>query len=746
MTRARCSTRPTARERHGDDAAAAPRPAADPAVPTRRDPTAPRRPPATAGRFGRRRGRRPDVRVHRQPLHQRVRALPRSSAPRDALASSAPLPAPPGTASPSRSSLIGRGPPRPPTRWRSTPSPGSRRAPSPRGGDHLVRQLEWQRALSGGPGSAQSRLVTQVDGSPTTRPPDTLAVTPDCAALYLATGDRYEPWVLVAERAHRPRGRSRPRRSSRAPCAWRASSPRRSATSSSRCGPTTTCGSSCATSSPPSRARGSASTPRRPSGSVSRHDPRPSSPRSRTTPGGFVANVPYTRRDLDWNTRPGGSSSTPARRDGRARSAPPSALARVADLRCATDLVRDAGVARRRRHRAPPAAIERSPGAARPLRIAVLAWRDLDHPEAGGSEVYVHEVTTRWARDGHDVTARHGAPARTARATRCSTGVRHVARGWSAVGVPARTRLGRPPPGAGSTPSSTSSTASRSGHRWPGRARHRRPRPPRAPAPVAHHLPGLARAARAGSSSPGSCRGSTGGSRSSPSPAPPGPTWRPDRRAPGVGDRRPQRAVGPASLRGASLRRSRASSSSAGSSRTSRSSTSSRPPPGCAAAHPALRGRRRRRRVVARPSPVADARELGVGDLVTFHGHVDDEARDRLLARAWVMVLPSVTEGWGIAVTEAAAQGTPTIGYRSSGGLTESVTDGVTGWLVDDLDGLVDARGRRALRAGRPRGRRRAGARERHGTGLGGHGRDVPGRRAAGGCGRARGVGPQRSP
>ncbi len=83
--------------------------------------------------------------------------------------------------------------------------------------------------------------------------------------------------------------------------------------------------------------------------------------------------------------------------------------------------------------------------------------------------------------------------------------------------------------------------------------------------------------------------------------------------------------------------------------------------------------------------------ELGVGDLVTFHGHVDDEARDRLLARSWVMVLPSVTEGWGIAVTEAAAQGTPTIGYRSSGGLTESVTDGVTGWLADDLDGLVDA-------------------------------------------------------
>lgn len=86
---------------------------------------------------------------------------------------------------------------------------------------------------------------------------------------------------------------------------------------------------------------------------------------------------------------------------------------------------------------------------------------------------------------------------------------------------------------------------------------------------------------------------------------------------------------------------------------------------------------------------VADAVRLGVADLVTFHGHVDEGTRDRLLAGAWVMALPSVKEGWGIAVTEAAAQGTPTVGYRSSGGLCESVTDGATGWLVDDLDGLV---------------------------------------------------------
>jgi glycosyltransferase involved in cell wall biosynthesis len=40
-------------------------------------------------------------------------------------------------------------------------------------------------------------------------------------------------------------------------------------------------------------------------------------------------------------------------------------------------------------------------------------------------------------------------------------------------------------------------------------------------------------------------------------------------------------------------------------------------------------------------------------------------------------------------VTEAAQHGVPTIGYRASGGLTDSIVDGVTGVLVDDRDGLV---------------------------------------------------------
>ena len=39
-------------------------------------------------------------------------------------------------------------------------------------------------------------------------------------------------------------------------------------------------------------------------------------------------------------------------------------------------------------------------------RVHVLAWRDLDDPEAGGSELHSHEVMRRWAAAGVEVTAR----------------------------------------------------------------------------------------------------------------------------------------------------------------------------------------------------------------------------------------------------------------------------------------------------------------------------------------------------
>lgn len=90
---------------------------------------------------------------------------------------------------------------------------------------------------------------------------------------------------------------------------------------------------------------------------------------------------------------------------------------------------------------------------------------------------------------------------------------------------------------------------------------------------------------------------------------------------------------------------------------------------------------------------VEHAELLGISDAVTFHGHVDDETKHQVLQQAWVHVLPSRKEGWALAVIEAGQHAVPTIGYRSSGGLTDSIVDGVTGLLVDDFDGLVEALG-----------------------------------------------------
>ena len=86
------------------------------------------------------------------------------------------------------------------------------------------------------------------------------------------------------------------------------------------------------------------------------------------------------------------------------------------------------------------------------------------------------------------------------------------------------------------------------------------------------------------------------------------------------------------------------------------------------------------------------ARRCGLtAQQVTFHGHVTDTRKHQLLAQAHLHLMPSRKEGWGLAVTEAAQHCVPTIGYRSSAGLTDSVVDGVTGLLVDSLEGFREA-------------------------------------------------------
>ena len=112
---------------------------------------------------------------------------------------------------------------------------------------------------------------------------------------------------------------------------------------------------------------------------------------------------------------------------------------------------------------------------------------------------------------------------------------------------------------------------------------------------------------------------------------------------------------------------------------------------------------------------VLDARRRGVEDVVTFTGFVDEQTKQAVLSRARVLLAPSLKEGWGLMVVEAGAHGVPAVAYRSAGGLAESVLDGVSGLLVDDLDGFVAAT-RRLLTDGPLRLRLGAAARTRAGT------------------------------
>jgi glycosyltransferase involved in cell wall biosynthesis len=86
-----------------------------------------------------------------------------------------------------------------------------------------------------------------------------------------------------------------------------------------------------------------------------------------------------------------------------------------------------------------------------------------------------------------------------------------------------------------------------------------------------------------------------------------------------------------------------------------------------------------------------DAAEKGLLDVVTFEGHVTDQRKHEVYAASWLMLLPSLKEGWGLVVGEAGSHGVPTIAYESAGGTRESIVSGQTGLLVHDREELTGA-------------------------------------------------------
>ena len=78
------------------------------------------------------------------------------------------------------------------------------------------------------------------------------------------------------------------------------------------------------------------------------------------------------------------------------------------------------------------------------------------------------------------------------------------------------------------------------------------------------------------------------------------------------------------------------------------------------------------------------------GDIVSW-GYVSEEKKLELMSRSWLLMFPSIREGWGIPITEAGCVGTPSIAFNSPG-IREAVNYGEAGYLCTEnsVNGLVE--------------------------------------------------------
>jgi glycosyltransferase involved in cell wall biosynthesis len=91
-----------------------------------------------------------------------------------------------------------------------------------------------------------------------------------------------------------------------------------------------------------------------------------------------------------------------------------------------------------------------------------------------------------------------------------------------------------------------------------------------------------------------------------------------------------------------------------------------------------------------RPIIEEEIRRLGVVRSVELPGRVSDEELLDLYRRSWVATSASVREGWGMTLTEAAACGTPSVATDIAGH-ADAVARDRSGLLADTDDDLADA-------------------------------------------------------
>ncbi len=86
----------------------------------------------------------------------------------------------------------------------------------------------------------------------------------------------------------------------------------------------------------------------------------------------------------------------------------------------------------------------------------------------------------------------------------------------------------------------------------------------------------------------------------------------------------------------------------------------------------------------------AQLRETGADRWIRLAGHVSDEELIGLYRSAWVVASAAAREGWGMTITEAGASGTPAVATRIAGH-TDAIVHEHSGLLVDRREDFVRA-------------------------------------------------------
>ncbi len=318
-------------------------------------------------------------------------------------------------------------------------------------------------------------------------------------------------------------------------------------------------------------------------------------------------------------------------------------------------------------------------------RVTVLAWRDIGHPDSGGSEIYVDRVTREWVRGGLHVTLLTGR-AVTQEPRELRHGVSVERRGGKLTAVPRLTLRGllrRLPPGDATVeiwnglPFLTPMWA----------------QPPRLA--VLHHLhdrlwhdflpPGAAHAGRWAERSlfPRLYRTTpvatlARSSRDELVRRTPLPAGQVRVVQPGVDERFTPggtRSANPKVLIVARLVPSKRVDRA-----ISAALEAARALPGGAGTLDIE---------VIGTGPESGALASTYGRRVRFRGQVDDSELLDAYRSAWLIVSASDSEGWGMTLTEAAACGTPAVARRTPGH-RDAVQHGISGLLADERD-MADA-------------------------------------------------------